>query len=155
MYTRLKFHDPYGKTSLSSRKALLLCAYCHFTIPHNVVGAIIFGDALAGVRETYFDRDVRSTMTLGLRSFVETDWYLPAIKSMGYPDIVRQFNRIDKKVQKFIARRFATEPYDIDVVYEKVESLIPRKYMAIIRKSQPAGRVSRAEDCQTAGKWVY
>ena len=137
MYKTLRFRDPYGNTSLSARKTLLFCAYYHFVIPHDVVGAILYGEALVGSDKVHFERDVLDLFSPSLCSFVENvDWYLAAIESLGYPDIVEEFNRHNEEVAQFVSERFANEAYDVDIVREKVESLVPPQYMAIIKQTQ-------------------
>ena len=82
-------------------------------------------------------RDVLDLFSPSLCSFVENvDWYLAAIESLGYPDIVEEFNRHNEEVAQFVSERFANEAYDVDIVREKVESLVPPQYMAIIKQSQ-------------------
>ena len=135
-YKPLRFVDPYGKTSLSSRKTLLFCAYCHFTIPHDVVGAILYSEALSGAAEVYFGRDVLDLFTPSLHSFIDdVDWYLAAIKSMGYQDIVDEFNRNNDGITRFVKERFASADYDTHEVVKKIESLVRPEYMEIIKKS--------------------
>ena len=131
----MKFYDPYGKTRLSSRKTLLFCAYHKFTIPHDIVGAILYSDALEGAADVEFSKEVMEEFIPSLHSFVaDIDWYLAAIKSMGYQDIVDEFNALSADVANFIGERFATEPYDPAVVKEKVKAIVPDAYKKYLQK---------------------
>ena len=131
----MKFYDPYGKTRLSGRKTLLFCAYHQFTIPHDIVGAILYSEALKGVEEVTFDREVMDEFTPSLNSFVpDIDWILAAIKSMGYQNIVDEFNAQSADVASFVEERFATEPYDPAVVKEKVKAIVPDAYKKYLQK---------------------
>ena len=137
MYRTLIFNDPFGGTSMNARKTLLFCAYHHFTIPHDIVGAILFGDALAGHVEqikALWDIDM---FVPSLYTFIaEADWYLAAIKSMGYPDIVEEFERINREYLEY-ARNYHPDNQDnLEPLTQKLESLIPSRYMDIIKKCQ-------------------
>lgn len=126
---RLRFRDPYGKTTLSARKTLLFCAYNRFVIPHDIVGAILYGEALSGVDEVFFGQDVMEEFTPSLNSFVpDVDWCLAAIKDMGYQDIVDEFNVKSEEVSRFVEEKFVKYPYDIELVKDKVISVIPDQY---------------------------
>ena len=134
MYKPLRFRDGFSKTYLSGYKTLFFCATNHFTIPHDVVGAILYSEALAGVEEVDFGENTLELFTPSLVTFVsDAVSYLNAIKSMGYQDIVDEFNRNNTEVFQFVKERFATEPYDIDIVLKKVESIVPQRYMTIIK----------------------
>lgn len=129
MTTHLKFRDPYGKTTLSARKALLFCAYNRFVIPHDIVGAILYGEALSGVNEVFFSQNVMESFTPSLNSFIpDVDWCLAAIKDMGYQDIIDEFKAKSEEVARFVDETFVEYPYDIDLVREKVISVIPTQY---------------------------
>ena len=76
---------------MNARETLLFCAYNHFTIPHDFVGAILFGDALAGqVEQIKALWDVNMFVPSLYTFIADADWYLAAIKSMGYPDIASE-----------------------------------------------------------------
>lgn len=137
MYKPLRFRDWFSKTSLSGFKTMFFCATNDFIIPHDVVGAILYGEALVGAQEVFFCDEVRETFTPSLISFVpDCPSYLNAIKSMGYQDIVDEFNQHNKEVFRFVKERYATKPYDPDEVVQKIESLIRPEYMKIIKKHQ-------------------
>lgn len=137
MYKHLRFRDWFSKTSLSGFKTMFFCATNDFIIPHDVVGAILYGEALVGAQEVFFCDEVRETFTPSLISFVpDCPSYLNAIKSMGYQDIVDEFNRHNGDVLQFVKERFDTEPYNTKEVVKKIESLVRSEYMAIIKKTQ-------------------
>lgn len=137
MYKPLRFRDWYSKTSLSAFKTLFFCATNGFIIPHDVVGAILYGEALAGADEVTFDASFLKNITPSLVTFVpHCQSYLNAIKSMGYQDIVDEFNGHNIEVSQFVEERFATEPYDPDLVVKKIKTLVRPEYMAIIQKAQ-------------------
>lgn len=137
MYKPLRFRDWFSKTSLSGFKTMFFCATNHFIIPHDVVGAILYAEALAGAEEVTFDDDVLKLFTPSLITFVpDCQSYLNAIKSMGYQDILDEFNRHNEEVLQFVKERFDTEPYDTEEVVKKIESLVRPEYMAIIKKVQ-------------------
>lgn len=137
MYKPLRFRDWFSKTSLSGFKTMFFCATNDFIIPHDVVGAILYGEALVGAQEVFFCDEVRETFTPSLISFVpDCESYLNAIKSMGYQDIVDEFNRHNEDVLQFVKERNDTEPYDTEEVVKKIESLIRPEYMAIIKDHQ-------------------
>ena len=137
MYKPLRFRDWYTKTSLSAFKTMFFCATNDFIIPHDVAGAILYGEALAGADEVTFDASFLNTITPSLFTFVaEAQSYLNAIKSMGYQDIVDEFNQHNKEVFQFVKERYATKPYDTDEVVKKIESLVRPEYMAIIKQHQ-------------------
>lgn len=134
MYKPLRFRDEFSKTSLSAFKTLFFCATNHFIIPHDVVGAILYAEALTGVEEVTFDDDVLKQFTPSLITFVpDAKSYLNAIKSMGYQDIVDEFNLKQKKVRQFVKKHIAQGPYNVDIVRKKVESIVPLQYMTIIK----------------------
>ena len=84
-----------------------------------------------------FSKEVMEEFIPSLHSFVaDIDWYLAAIKSMGYQDIVDEFNALSVDVANFIGERFATEPYNPEVVKEKVLSIIPSQYRVEPQKSK-------------------
>ena len=65
MYRTLIFNDPYSGASMNARDTLLFCAYNNFNIPHDIVGAILFGDALAGqVKEIITLSDINNYIHL-------------------------------------------------------------------------------------------
>ena len=59
MYKPLRFRDWFSKTSLSGFKTMFFCATNDFIIPHDVVGAILYGEALVGAQEVFFCDEVR------------------------------------------------------------------------------------------------
>ena len=137
MYKPLRFRDWFSKTSLSGFKTMFFCATNDFIIPHDVVGAILYGEALVGAQEGFFCDEVREIFTPSLISFVpDCPSYLNAIKSMGYQDIVDEFNRHNEDVLQFVKDRFDTEPYNSKEVVKKIESLVRPEYMAIIKQHQ-------------------
>ena len=137
MYRTLIFNDPYGETSMNARETLLFCAYHHFTIPHDIVGAILFGDALAGqVEEIKALWDINIFVPSLYTFIADADWYLAAIKSMGYPDIVEEFERINREYHEYAKNHHYTDPDNLDLLTQKLESLIPACYMDIIQKFQ-------------------
>lgn len=137
MYKPLRFRDEFSKTSLSAFKTLFFCATNDFIIPHDVVGAIFYAEALAGAEEVTFDDDVLKLFTPSLITFVpDCQSYLNAIKSMGYQDIVDEFNRKQKEVLQFVKEHVAHEPYNSDIVLKKIESIVPQQYMTIIKNNQ-------------------
>ena len=102
MYRTLIFNDPYSGASMNARDTLLFCAYNNFTIPHDIVGAILFGDALAGQVEQIKALWDVNMFGPSLYTFIaDADWYLAAIKSMGYPDIVEEFERINREYLEY------------------------------------------------------
>lgn len=136
-YKELRFTDPYGKTSLSSLKTLLFCAYLHFSIPHDVVGAILYGMVLAGSSKASFGHDTQCVSDLSPFVCVEcADWCLPAIESMGYPDIVEEFKHLDDEMVRFLEENYLDKPWDIDIIRKKIESIVPQQYMTIIKNNQ-------------------
>ena len=137
MYRTLIFNDPFGGTSMNSRETLLFCAYNHFTIPHDIAGAILFGDALAGqVEEIKALWDINMFVP-SLHTFIaDADWYLAAIKSMGYPDIVEEFEKVNREYHEYAKNHHYTDPDNLDLLTQKLESLIPARYMDIIQKCQ-------------------
>lgn len=122
---------------MNARETLLFCAYNHFTIPHDFVGAILFGDALAGQVEqikTLWDINM---FVPSLYTFIaDADWYLAAIKSMGYPDIVEEFKSVNREYHEYAKNHHYTNPDNLDLLTQKLESLIPACYMDIIQKCQ-------------------
>mgnify|MGYP003417656185 FL=1 len=137
MYRTLIFNDPFGGTSMNARETLLFCAYNHFTIPHDFVGAILFGDALAGHVEqikALWDIDM---FVPSLCTFIaDADWYLAAIKSMGYPDIVEEFESVNREYHEYAKNHHHADPDNLEALTQKLESLIPARYMDIIQKCQ-------------------
>ena len=137
MYRTLIFNDPFGGTSMNSRETLLFCAYNHFTIPHDFVGAILFGDALAGQVEQIKALWDINMFVPSLHTFIaDADWYLAAIKSMGYPDIVEEFERINMEYHEYASNFHTDDPDNLEPLTQKLESLIPARYMDIIQKFQ-------------------
>lgn len=137
MYKPLRFRDEFSKTSLSAFKTLFFCATNDFIIPHDVVGAILYAEALAGAEEVTFDDDVLKLFTPSLNTFVpDCQSYLNAIKSMGYQDIVDEFNLKQKDVLQFVKEHIAQGPYNVDIVQQKVESIVPQQYMTIIKSNK-------------------
>ena len=122
---------------MNARETLLFCAYNHFTIPHDFVGAILFGDALAGQVEQIKALWNINMFVPSLYTFIaDADWYLAAIKSMGYPDIVEEFERINREYHEYAKNHHYTDPDNLDLLTQKLESLIPACYMDIIQKCQ-------------------
>ena len=63
----------------------------------------------------------------------DADWYLAAIKSMGYPDIVEEFERINREYLEY-ARNYHPDNQDnLEPLTQILESLIPSRYMDIIK----------------------
>ena len=137
MYRTIIFNDPYGGASMNARETLLFCAYNNFTIPHDIVGAILFGDALAGQVEEIITLSDINLFIPSLYTFIaDADWYLAAIKSMGYPDIVEEFESINREYHEY-ARNYHPDNQDnLEPLTQKLESLIPSHYMDIIKKCQ-------------------
>ena len=136
-YKELRFTDPYGKTSLSSEKTLLFCAYFHFVIPHDVVGAILYSMVLAGSSKASFGHDTQYVIDLSPSVCVDSiDWCLSAIKSMGYPDIVEEFEHLNDEMMRFLDDNYYDKPWDIDNIRKRIESIVPQQYMTIIKKNQ-------------------
>jgi len=137
MYRTLIFNDPYGETSMNARETLLFCAYNHFTIPHDIAGAILFGDALAGQVEEIITLSDINMFVPSLCTFIaDTDWYLAAIKSMGYPDIVEEFEKVNREYHEYASNFHTDDPDNLEPLTQKLESLIPARYMDIIQKCQ-------------------
>ena len=137
MYRTLIFNDPFGGTSMNARETLLFCAYHHFTIPHDIVGAILFGDALASQVEEIITLSDINMFIPSLHTFIaDADWYLAAIKSMGYPDIVEEFERINREYHEYASNFHTDDPDNLEPLTQKLESLIPARYMDIIQKCQ-------------------
>ncbi len=137
MYRTLIFNDPFGGTSMNARETLLFCAYNHFTIPHDFVGAILFGDALAGQVEQIKALWDINMFVPSLYTFIaDADWYLAGIKSMGYPDIVEEFESVNREYHEYAKNHHYTDPDNLDLLTQKLESLIPARYMDIIQKCQ-------------------
>ena len=136
-YKELRFTDPYGKTSLSSVKTLLFCAYFQFVIPHDVVGAILYSMVLAGSSKASFGHDTQCVVDLSPAVCVECiDWCLSAIKSMGYPDIAEEFEHLNDEMMRFLDDNYYDKPWDIDNIRKKIESIVPQQYMTIIKNNQ-------------------
>ena len=122
---------------MNARETLLFCAYNHFTIPHDFVGAILFGDALAGQVEQIKALWDINMFVPSLYTFIaDADWYLAAIKSMGYPDIVEEFKSVNREYHEYAKNHHYTNPDNLDLLTQKLESLIPARYMDIIQKCQ-------------------
>ena len=137
MYRTLIFNDPFGGTSMNARETLLFCAYNHFTIPHDFVGAILFGDALAGQVEQIKALWDTNMFVPSLHTFIaDADCYLAAIKSMGYTDIVEEFESVNREYHEYAKNHHYTGPDNLDLLTQKLESLIPACYMDIIQKCQ-------------------
>ena len=137
MYRTLIFNDPFGGTSMNARETLLFCAYNHCTIPHDFVGAILFGDALAGhVEQIKALWDINMFVPSLYTFIADADWYLAAIKSMGYPDIVEEFESVNREYHEYAKNHHYTDPDNLDLLTQKLESLIPARYMDIIQKCQ-------------------
>ena len=134
MYRTLIFNDPYSGASMNARDTLLFCAYNNFTIPHDIVGAILFGDALAGQVEEIITLSDINMFIPSLHTFIaDADWYLAAIKSMGYHDIVEEFERINREYHEY-ARNYHLGNQDyLEPLIQELESLIPSRYMDIIK----------------------
>ena len=127
-----KFYDPFGKTSLSGRKTLLFCAYYHFIIPHDIVGAILYDEVLYWVEKAHIDGDFREFLETDPSMYIfiaEIDWYLGAISSMGYQDIVDEFHAKEGEVKRFVEERSSDEPCDINTFMEMIISIIPPRYL--------------------------
>ena len=63
----------------------------------------------------------------------DADWYLAAIKSMGYHDIVEEFERINREYLEY-ARNYHLGNQDyLEPLIQELESLIPSRYMDIIK----------------------
>ena len=122
---------------MNARETLLFCAYNNFTIPHDIVGAILFGDVLAGQVEEIITLSDINIFIPSLYTFIaDADWYLAAIKSMGYPDIVEEFERINREYHEY-ARNYHPDNQDnLEPLTQKLESLIPSRYMDIIKQCQ-------------------
>ena len=130
MTKAISFYDPYGRTRLSGRKALLFCAYHGFSMPHDTVAAILYNEVLRGAGQVSFDGNCLKLFTPSLTSFVEdVDWLLKAVESMGYRDISDEFRRLDGTVRSAIRERFASEPYNTHAVSEILEKALPAKYL--------------------------
>lgn len=71
-------------------------------------------------------------------AFVDDEqWLIGLIESMGYTDIVEEFDSHQEIISRFIDERFALDgPCDVDVVLAAVESIVPQRYMKIIKKFQ-------------------
>ena len=137
MYRTLIFNDPYSGASMNARDTLLFCAYNNFTIPHDIVGAILFGDALAGQVEEIITLSDINMFIPSLCTFIaDADWYLAAIKSMGYHDIVEEFERINREYLEYASNFHTDDPDNLELLTQKLESLIPARYMDIIQKYQ-------------------
>ena len=137
MYRTLIFNDPYGGASMNARETLLFCAYNNFTIPHDIVGAILFGDALAGQVEQIKALWNINMFVPSLCTFIaDADWYLAAIKSMGYPDIVEEFESVNREYHEYASNFHTDNPDNLEPLTQKLESLIPACYMDIIQKCQ-------------------
>lgn len=136
MYKPLTFGDEYSRTYLSAFETLFFCATNNFTIPHDVVGAILYAEVLACAEDMSFGAFVPDGDSLKYDFVPEGDSYFNAIKFMGYQDIIDVFNRHSQEISAFIKERFAACPYKIDEVVKKIESLVPPEYMAIIMKYQ-------------------
>ena len=128
---------------MNARDTLLFCAYNNFTIPHDIVGAILFGDALAGQVEQIKALWDVNMFGPSLYTFIaDADWYLAAIKSMGYPDIVEEFERINREYHEY-ARNYHPDNHDnLEPLIQELESLIPSRYMDIIKKCQEKKKLS-------------
>ena len=125
MRPQLSFYDPYGDTRLAGLKAFLFCAYHGFSIPHDIVGAILYSEIYEGAQGVDFNPCL-DIFTPSLVSFIhDADWVLAAIKSMGYQDLVDEFHRLDAEMKSFIKSRFVEEPYSITVVLDKLDELLP------------------------------
>lgn len=127
---------PFG-VSLSALETLMFCHYFGFTIPHDMAGAILYGEVLAGLDKARFSRD-SGIYDEPLLAFVDDEqWLIGLIKSMGYTDIVEEFDFHEEVIYRFIDDRFALDgPCDVDVVLAEVESIVPQRYMKIIKKFQ-------------------
>lgn len=137
MYKPLRFRDWFSRTSLSAYKTLFFCATNDFIIPHDVAGAILYGEALAGAEDITFDASFLKNVTPSLVTFIpEAQSQLKAIESMGYQDIVDEFNLHNKEIFDFVNERLTTNPYNADEVVKKIESLVRPEYMAIIKQHQ-------------------
>ena len=122
---------------MNARETLLFCAYNHFTIPHDFVGAILFGDALAGQVEQIKALWNINMFVPSLCTFIaDADWHLAAIKSMGYPNIVEEFERINREYHEYAKNHHHADPDNLEALTQKLESLIPARYMDIIQKCQ-------------------
>lgn len=137
MYKPLRFRDWFSRTSLSAYKTLFFCATNDFIIPHDVAGAILYGEALAGAEDITFDASFLKNVTPSLVTFIpDAQSQLNAIESMGYQDIVDEFNLHNKEIFDFVNERLTTNPYNADEVVKKIESLVRPEYMAIIKQHQ-------------------
>ena len=122
---------------MNARETLLFCAYNHFTIPHDFVGAILFGDAVAGQVEQIKALWNINMFVPSLHTFIaDADWYLAAIKNMGYPDIVEEFERINREYHEYASNFHTDDPDNLEPLTQKLESMIPARYMDIIQKCQ-------------------
>ena len=129
---------------MNARETLLFCAYNHFTIPHDFVGAILFGDALAGQVEQIKALWDTNMFVPSLHTFIaDVDWYLAAIKSMGYHDIVEEFERINLEYHEYASNFHTDDPDNLEPLTQKLESLIPARYMYIIQKFQNTEEATR------------
>lgn len=124
METPLFFYDPFGNTRLSGEKTLLFCSFHGFTIPHDIAGAILYSKILEEAKKVDFS-NVLDIFIPSLRSLVDTGLFLPALAKMGYQDLVDEFNRLDEEMRTFMEARFSKEPYNIQIVVEKLEDLLP------------------------------
>ena len=126
----ISFHDPYGRTRLSGRKALLFCAYHGFTIPHDTVGAILYNEIMRGAGQVLFDNDTLKLFTPSMTTYAEdADWLLKAIESMGYQDLVDEFHCLNEKFKTAMREGLSSEPYSVSSVINKLEEVIPARYL--------------------------
>ena len=123
MKKQLSFYDPFGKTRLSGRKTLLFCAYHGFSIPHDTAAAILYADIYDGAQKVDFSKTM-DIITPSLHSFVDS-WELDAFKSLGYQDLIDEFQRLDQEFQSFITDCFSSEKYSIPVVLDKLTEMLP------------------------------
>lgn len=114
----IKFEDPRTGVSLTGKQTLLFCARHGFTIPHDVVGRILYTDVVNG-----FTDDVTENFSL-YDLLEDAESYLKAIESMGYADIVNEFVTIDRDARA--TKEEATDPITRGLVFY---SLLPQKYL--------------------------
>ncbi len=122
----ISFYDPYGNTRLSGRKTFLFCAYHGFIIPHDIAAAILYAEVYKGALNIDFGR-VLGVITPSLNSFLaDADWYLAALKDMGYQDLVDEFNRLNKRMRCFMKKWLTKNPYSISAVLRKLDEILPK-----------------------------
>lgn len=129
------FKVPLARKTLTGCDVLLLCAKNNFSLPHDIAGAILYGDIIEGCREQI--PILRGFCYPNLDTFLSnSDWYLGALDDLGYHDIVEEYNSINEDVTELVREEYANE--DDNSLIEKIVCMLPKKYIEVLKERELA-----------------